>query len=192
VELDLGLKTGDDMQIPGEEECLALLEKYKTPHHIILHCKKVWEVGKLLGEGLLKRSHHVDLDLIRASCLLHDIGKYPCIVDGTRYHDIRGEQILSHEGYGAVARVVGQHVVLRTELDAPIAEEHVLFYSDKRVVHDGLVSLDKRFEYLQETYGKTPGAIERLLLMKADTMRLEKRIFLLLDFEPQDVCHLLV
>lgn len=180
------------MEIPGEEECLALLEKYKTPHHIILHSKKVWEVGKLLGEGLRKRSHHVDLGLIRASCLLHDIGKFPCILDGTKYHDVRGEQILSDEGHEVVARVVGQHVVLKTEPDAPIAEEHVLFYSDKRVVHDELVSLDERFEYLQETYGKTPGAIERLLIMKADTMKLEKRIFLLLDFEPQDVCHLLV
>ena len=76
------------MEIPGEEECYALLEKYETPHHIILHSKKVWEVGRLLGEGLLRKSHSVDMDLIRASCLLHDIGKYPCIRDGEKYHDI--------------------------------------------------------------------------------------------------------
>ena len=179
------------MEIPGEEECYALLEKYETPHHIILHSKKVWEVGRLLGEGLLRKSHSVDMDLIRASCLLHDIGKYPCIRDGEKYHDIRGEQILISEGYEVVARIVVQHVVLRTGPEAPVAEEHVLFYSDKRVVHDELVTLEDRFKYLQETYGKTPYAVERLQVMKQDTMKLEQKIFLLLDFGPKDVFSLL-
>lgn len=179
------------MSVPGEEECLALLEKYETPNHIVLHSKKVWEVGRLLGEGLLRRSHPVDMDLIRASCLLHDIGKYPCILEGEKFHDIRGEQILISEGHESVARIVVQHVVLRTQVDAPISEEHVLFYSDKRVVHDELVSLEDRFVYLQETYGKSSAAIERLLVMKQDTMRLERKIFLLLDFEPADVLGLL-
>lgn len=179
------------MVVPGEEECLDLLEKYEAPHHIVLHSKKVWEVGKLLGEALIRRSHPVDLDLLRASCLLHDIGKYPCIRDGEKFHDIRGEQILISEGYDSVARIVVQHVILRTAADASIAEEHVVFYADKRVNHDELVSLDDRFLYLQQTYGKTPKAVERLLVMKEDTVRLEKRIFLLLDFEPKDVFSLL-
>jgi hypothetical protein len=179
------------MGIPGEEECLALLHKYKTPQHIIFHSQKVWEVGRLLGEALLRRNHNLDMDLLRASCLLHDIGKYPCILSGERFHDILGEKMLISEGYESVARIVVQHVVLRTGAEAPVAEEHVLFYSDKRVVHDELVSLEDRFAYLKETYGKTPAAIDRLAIMKEDTLKLEKKIFLLLDFEPADVFYLL-
>ncbi len=57
------------------------------------------------------RNHLVDMDLLCASCLLHDIGKYPCILDGTGYHDVRGEKILEQEGYSDVARIVVQHVV---------------------------------------------------------------------------------
>jgi len=59
------------------------------------------------------------------------------------------------------------------------------------VVHDELVTLEDRFVYLEETYGKTPSAVQRLLAMKEDTIRLERNIFLLLDFEPADVFDLL-
>jgi uncharacterized protein len=177
--------------IPDEKECYALLQKHGTPEHIIAHSQKVWELGRLLGENLVKHDHTVDLDLLCASCLLHDIGKYPCILDGAGYHDVRGEMILEQEGFPEVARIVVQHVVLRGPKDAPIREEHILFYSDKRVVHDELVSLDDRFVYLEQTYGKSPLAIERLMHMKEETIRLEKEIFLLLDFGPADVFHLL-
>ncbi len=179
------------MRTPSEQECLALLEKYRTPDHIILHSRKVWEVGRLVGEGLLRRNHPVDLSLIRASCLLHDIGKYPCILDGTRYHDIRGEQILEAEGLSAIGAIVVQHVILRSEIDGPVKEEHIVHYADKRVVHDEVVSLEERFLYLNETYGKSPKAVEGLMLMKQETQRLEEAIFILLDFDPADVIALL-
>jgi len=177
--------------IPGEESCIALLERYKTPEHIILHSKKVWEVGRLLGLELIKKNLSVDMDLVRASCLLHDVGKYPCILDGTKYHDVRGEQILEQEGFPIVARIVVQHVILRSSLDDPIAEEHVLFYADKRVAHDVVVSLEERFEYLESTYGKTPQAIEGLRKMKEDTRKIEEKIFLQLDFEPDELPKIL-
>ena len=186
-----GLYKEETMRTPNEQECLALLEKYRTPDHIILHSRKVWEVGKIVGEGLLRRNHPVDLSLLRASCLLHDIGKYPCILDGTRYHDIRGEQILEAEGLSAIGAIVVQHVILRSEIDGPVKEEHIVYYADKRVVHDEVVSLEERFLYLNQTYGKNPKAVEGLMLMKQETQRLEEAIFILLDFDPEDVTTLL-
>jgi hypothetical protein len=173
--------------IPGERDCLILLEKYKTPNHIILHSKKVWDVGRLVGEGLLRQNHALDMALLRASCLFHDIGKYPCLVDGEGYHDLRGEQILVEEGLPSVARIVVQHVVLRGSRDAPVGEEHILFYADKRVVHDEIVNLDDRFVYLYQTYGRNPEAVKKLHVMKEETIRLEEKIFMLLDFLPLDV-----
>ncbi len=181
----------NSVRIPSKESCMALLKRYDTPEHIIQHSERVWEVGRLLGLELIKRNLTIDMDLIRASCLLHDVGKYPCILDGSGFHDIRGEQILEIEGFPNVARIVVQHVILRSSLDDPIAEEHVLFYADKRVVHDVVVSLEERFEYLVNTYGKTPQAIEGLCLMKENTFKLEKRLFLHLDFKPDDLNGLL-
>jgi uncharacterized protein len=177
--------------IPSEGVCFGLLEKYQTPHHIVLHSQKVWEVAKVVAEGLLLKDIPLDMPLVLASSLLHDIGKYPCILDGQGYHDARGEQILQQEGFPEVARIVGQHVILKGDPADGLHEEHVVFYADKRVVHDRLVSLDERFVYLQETYGRTSDAVERLMAMKRETARLEKTIFLHLDFGPGDVRGLL-
>lgn len=179
------------MSIPDEKACLALLRKLATPEHIIDHSLQVWRVGKLLGEGLIRSGQDVDLDLLRASCLLHDIAKYPCIVSGKGYHDRVGQEMLNQEGLPSVARIIVQHVVLRNDTGEAIKEEHLLNYSDKRVIHDRIVSLDERFQYLEETYGKFPQAKEALEALRNSTRRLEQRIFALLDFEPEDMSELI-
>jgi len=125
--------------------------------------------------------------LLRASCLLHDIGKYPCILEGTKAHDVRGEQILLEEGFPQVAGIIVQHVILRSPKDAPVGEEHVLYYSDKRVVHDQIVSVEDRFVYLLETYARTPEAERGILWMKEETLRIERAIFSSLHFSPADL-----
>lgn len=176
-----------NLKIPCELECLSLLEKYKTPDHIVAHSKAVWAVGNILADALIRNDYELDWSLVRASCLLHDIGKYPCIVEGKGYHDVMGEQILEKEGFPNVGRIVVQHVVLRAPKDSPIREEHVVFYADKRVVHDRIVSLEDRFVYLEETYGRNAAALGWLLEMKKQTMRLEGEIFNLLDFSPHEL-----
>jgi uncharacterized protein len=177
--------------MPGEEWCLGLLKRFDTPGHIIAHSKKVWDVGRFLGEALLRNKLPLDMELLRASCLLHDVGKYPCILDGTRCHDIRGEQILEAEGYPAVARVVVQHVILRSDVSDGIKEEHVVYYADKRVVHDYIVSVEERFEYLEKTYGGSREALQGLQWMKERTLRLEENLFRHLDFGPADLAELM-
>jgi hypothetical protein len=176
--------------IPGEEWCLRLLRRFDTPDHIILHSKKVWDVGRFLGEALLRNKQPLDMDLLRASCLLHDVGKYPCILDGTRCHDVRGEQILEGEGYPAVARVVVQHVILRSDIEDGIKEEHVVYYADKRVVNYDIVGVEERFEYLEKTYGSSKEALQGLQWMKERTLRLEESLFRHLDFGPEDIAGL--
>lgn len=179
------------ISVPDEAGCLALLEKYHTPEHIVLHSKAVWEVGKVVGEGLVHKNHPIDMGLLRAACLLHDIAKYVCILEKSRYHDIRGGEILTEERLPAVAAIVVQHVILQDQNENSIKEEHVVFYADKRVVHDKVVTLEERFQYLVDTYARRPEAIEYLSEMKEKTMRLEQRIFRLLDFEPEDVVTLI-
>jgi uncharacterized protein len=181
-----------EISVPDEAGCLALLRKYNTPEHIISHSRMVWAVGKLLADGLLKKGFLIDLKLLRASCLLHDIAKYPCIVDKSGWHDEKGEEMLRKEGLPLVGSIVLQHVLLRGDSNDDIGEPHLLNYSDKRVVHDRVTSLDERFTYLAQTYGKTPRALERLEVMKKATFRLERRIFRHLDFLPEDVPDLIV
>jgi len=178
------------LTIPDEKTCYDLLQKYCTPNHIVRHSEKVLQVGAVLGEGLLRGCYHVDMDLIKASCLLHDIGKYLCIAEGGGYHDVRGEEILDREGFQSVGHIIVQHVVMRTAKNRPVAEEHVVYYADKRVVHDEVVSLTERFLYLQRTYGKDSTELTFLASMEEEARRVEREIFLLLDFSPDDISEL--
>jgi len=170
---------------------MALLEKFNTPEHIVLHSFKVWEVARVVAEGLLRNDHLLRMELLRASCLLHDIAKYPCIVERRGYHDVVGGEMLVDAGLPEIARIVDQHVILRSHAEDMVREEHVLFYADKRVVHDRLVTLDERFEYLANTYGKTQALLDRLNEMRENTFQLERRIFRLLDFDPEDLAELI-
>ena len=177
--------------IPDETACLALLNKYHCPEHIIEHSKAVWSVARIVGEGLLRRDHPINMALLNASCLLHDIAKYPCLVEKKGWHDVVGAEMLKEEGLPAIAAIVAQHVRLTDRGDSDIREEHVLFYADKRVVHDKVVTLRERFRYLAETYGRTQELIDKLKIMEDRTIHLEQRIFALLDFSPDDVAALL-
>ncbi len=172
------------MTIPDEHTCMALVRKYETPDHIVRHSLQVWLVARVIGSAMIRRHHPMDMDLLKAACLLHDIGKYPCILEGNRYHDIKGQEMLEYEGYPEVGSIIARHVNLREKDGEPIGEAHVLFYADKRVNHDEIVSLEERFDYLFRTYAKSPQTTAGIGKMKADTMRLEERIFRLLDFDP--------
>ncbi|MGC8658108.1 MAG: HD domain-containing protein [Desulfomonilaceae bacterium] len=178
--------------VPEEAECLVLLKKYETPEHIIRHCQKVWEVGQFLGINLINDGCKLDIPLLRASCLLHDIGKYLSIVSGSKRHDILGKEILVKEGFPEVGNIVAQHVVLNGSEKRPVAEEHVVFYADKRVLHDRIVSLESRFIYLNETYGKTQEAMDHLSFMKQETVEIEEAIFEMLNFGPDEISKLTV
>ncbi len=169
---------------------MALLRKYDTPEHIVRHSIRVWQVGRILGAGLIRNKCSVDLNLLRAACLLHDIAKYPCIVSKKWGHDEEGRRMVREEGFPDVARVISQHVILRDDPALGLGEAHVLFYSDKRVVHDQIVTLEERFRYLLDTYGRNETAQQKLYQVKRSTCELETAIFRGLDFSPDDVVEL--
>ena len=179
------------MTIPDEKTCLDMLRRENTPEHIIAHSIQVWRVAKVIGEALILKGVSLNIDLLRAACLLHDIAKFPCIQSGQGYHDAVGQKMMDKEGLPDIGRIVAQHVLLRNDNGESISEEHVVNYSDKRVVHDKIVDLDERFAYLNETYGKHPEASKYLEKMKDKTKNVEDRIFQLLSFQPQDVAGII-
>jgi hypothetical protein len=179
------------VDIPDDAGCLEILRRHDTPDHIVAHSRKVWEVARVLGDGLERNRRPLDMQLLRAACLLHDVAKYVCIREGKGFHDKRGGEILECEGLPSVARIIVQHVFLHGNEDDPIGEQHVLYYADKRVVHDRVATIDERFDYLCRTYGKGLDNLDAFEAMKTRTVRLERRIFSLLDFGPDDVVRLI-
>lgn len=153
----------EDMpKTPSRKECLNLLKKYEVPQNVIAHCAKVSEVAEFLAEKMKARGVSVNIPLVRASALLHDIDKIRTI-SGEAKHGAESREILEKEGYPEAAKIAEKHTI-QTILTAgalSALEEKIVFYADKRVMHDQIVSLEARFEYLRKAYPQHLDSIRR-------------------------------
>jgi uncharacterized protein len=133
------------MHIPSWQEIRRLHEKHApTPEAldlVLTHCEIVWAVAEQLLDGL-------DADLVRAGCLLHDIGVYRLGHDDPYLrHGVLGHELLAEEGLPTeLRRFCSHHMgvglsrddVRRQGLPIPpadylaeSAEERLVMYADK-------------------------------------------------------------
>ena len=144
------------MRIPDPAEIRALHEKYApTTEAFALvhsHCEIVWGIAEQLLAA--PRLAHLDAELVRAGCLLHDIGVYRLYgedgrLDHRNYirHGLLGHEILEAEGFPeAVRRFCSHHTgvgltrhdIVSQALPLPPAdyvavteEERLVMYADK-------------------------------------------------------------
>ncbi len=172
---------------PSREDCLRLIKECGMLEHIIDHSLAVAKVALYLSEELNKKGQRIDLCLVEAAALLHDLTKTECLKT-KEDHALTGSKLLREIGFERVGEVVGEHVHLSKEMNPSIvSEEEVVNYSDKRVKHSRIVSLMERFEDLGERYGKNPRAIDRLEDLKKATLEIEKKIFSILGKAPCDI-----
>lgn len=130
----------------------------------------------------------MDIDLIRAGALLHDVAKMKALRHGGDHAEM-GARLLEAMGYDKIGEVIRQHVFLRPALEnlKGLNEELVVNYADKRVMHTRIVSLEERFSDLVERYGKDRRAKERINELYLQTRLMEQRIFEKLDIGPEDI-----
>jgi uncharacterized protein len=170
--------------IPSRDTCLDLMHQMHMPPHIQRHCRAVAQVALFLARILNGNSVRLDLSLVEAAALLHDIAKERSLVTGES-HDLLGETMLIELGYPSVATIVGDHVSLTAlDLDGPITESLIVNYADKRVKHDHIVTVADRFNDLMDRYARTSEfklfMLEKLHLYLA----LEQKIFNHLSIGP--------
>ena len=112
----------------------------------ILHA----EAGSLI-QDLLGVLQSLSLDL--AAALLHDITKTRSLETNER-HDLSGGELLREMGFTSIAEIVEQHVVLQNlNPQGRLEEREIIYYADKRVMHDKIVSIDERVHDLLQRYG---------------------------------------
>ncbi|MCD6320212.1 MAG: HDIG domain-containing protein [Candidatus Desulfofervidaceae bacterium] len=170
------------LNIPAPEVCLALLKEYGAYPNIIAHCKQVAQVALFLSEALSHQGLSLNIPLLTAGALLHDIAKAYSIEHPEVNHAEKGAEWLIELGYPEVAEIVRFHVNLSGELK--IDEKSIVNYADKRVKHDTIVSLEERFKDLLARYGKTEARGKRIRRLYERTKRLETLIFAPLPFSP--------
>ncbi len=143
------------MRIPPDKEIRALHEKHAPTREafdlVYTHCEIVCGIAEQL---LARTDIGLDVDLVRAGSLLHDIGVYRLYdndgkLDQARYvrHGILGYELLLQEGFPeAICRFCSHHTgmgisqddVRKQGLPLPLAdysaesaEEELIMYADK-------------------------------------------------------------
>ncbi len=179
------------MQIPTQEQCYQLMCDMKMMDHIVVHSMQVCRVATFLADHLNPRQNRLNHNLIRAAALLHDITKTRSFKTREN-HALTGGQFLAEQGYPHVGELVRQHVRLDEYPDPLVlGEAEIINYADKRVLHDQVVSLDKRLDYILEKYGQQPEQQDRIRWLWEKTLELEAKIFDDLSFDPEDLNRLL-
>jgi putative nucleotidyltransferase with HDIG domain len=137
------------------------MDEYAMFDNIRAHSLMVARVAYILLQRLAdspKASSTVPSEnLVLAGALLHDIAKTPCLENGCD-HARQGRDICLELGYPEVAEVVREHVILTefsiTRYDnGNFLAKELVYYADKRVRHDEIVSLEERLDYILEHYG---------------------------------------
>jgi uncharacterized protein len=135
--------------LPDDRQIRALHERFAPgPLELDLvhtHCRIVWRIAEQI---LAARPGACDIALVRAGCLLHDIGVYR-LADGDSYlrHGLLGHDLLRELGFPeTLGRFCSHHTgvgitrddVRRQSLPLPpgdylaeTPEEHLVMYADK-------------------------------------------------------------
>jgi uncharacterized protein len=162
-------------RIPTVDECYRLIRKYNMLPNIIEHSRQVMLVSLAMVDKL-KDGAVINRDIVIAAALLHDITKTRSL-ETKEPHDLSGGILLRELGFDKIASIVEEHVVLKNfEPDGPLEEKEIVYYADKRVMHDQVVSSKDRVADLLERYGKTPEIKEMIIKNSGMLMEIEKKI----------------
>ena len=185
--------------IPSRKTCLELIDSYGMLDNIRQHSFVVARVAETILQNLnLSFDKDIlppDRDLVLAGALLHDIAKTKCL-DGSCRHAEEGEQICIDHGFPDVGTIVGEHVILNSftpenYLRGYFGAREIVYYSDKRVTHTTIVSLEDRLTYIVDRYGDGSSYIEdRIRENFHHCLHLEKYLFSFLPFAPEDLASL--
>lgn len=204
------------MNLPTREECFEMLKQWHVPGHVMKHISKVNKIAVFLAEKFKEKGYDVNVDLIDRASLLHDLlrvcdfksiepskfeqeitdedrKKWKEIKDkyGDMHHADAGYEILK-EMYPEVANLVKKHryrLILDGDNRPKTLNEKIIYYSDKRVMHDKIVSLKERAE---DGHKRNPHLHQNHETEKADALvrKLEQEMFSKLDIEPEDLLKL--
>lgn len=167
--------TVNNNDYPSIEEAYRILKSQDILDNVLAHCEKVMKVTHVICCNL-NQSLNINQNLAEVSALLHDVTKSRSIKT-REAHAETGSDLLLSLGYPRVADIILKHVFLdKFDPDKPLTEAEIVHYSDKRVKHHEVVTLDKRIEDLLHRYGQKTKSREIILSNIAFMQQLEKKV----------------
>lgn len=170
------------MKIPTRQECINLLDEFNVPEHIKKHSFAVNKIAVFLAEKLKRAGEDVNIELVDAASLLHDIDKIKTIKDKYGHGDV-AEEWLSERGHSRVGEVVRKHTLHHlTESRNNSWEDKIVQYADQRCNDDKIVSLKERHDYVITQYNSYFKEEYRKKILD-----IEKEIFSRISIKPEEL-----
>jgi molybdenum cofactor cytidylyltransferase len=158
------------------EEALFLLAAAGTPANIVRHCRAAAAVGEALAEALKPCLPALDVALVRAGGLLHDMARV------LPRHALLAQEVLANLGLPRLGAVVGEHMVIKADRPgAPeVAEAELVYLADKMVADGELVDLDERQARALRKMRPAPEAARRIADRINDAQAISSKVGALL------------
>lgn len=138
---------------PEAEECEAILEGHAVVEPVRRHCRAVADFAVTAAERLRCAGVALDLDLVRAGALLHDLAK------GQARHAEVGAAAVRELGFPEVAEVVARHMRIDFADGDRIDEAAIVHLADKCVAGERRVTLAERFAAAEGKFHDDPAAL---------------------------------
>ncbi|MDD5171379.1 MAG: HDIG domain-containing protein, partial [Syntrophales bacterium] len=162
-------------RIPSRRECHELMARYAMRSNIVEHSIQVMRVSLAIMDNL-KNGVTINRDMVIAAALLHDITKTRSI-ETKEQHDASGGELLREIGCMHIAEIVEQYVIFKNfSKHGRLEEREILYYADKRVMHDRIVTIDERVYDLVQRYGSTEDIRNMILNNKSLVLAIESKI----------------
>jgi CTP:molybdopterin cytidylyltransferase MocA len=159
------------MEIPTPEECRALMEHVLHVNDgIIRHGRAVAQVATRLGEELKRAGCSLDIPLLEAAALLHDLAK------GGPDHARSGARLLGEMGFGAVAGPVSTHMDITMTEGETINAGELIFLADKMVQGERRLSPAERFRAKMERYTGDTVILEIITGRLKSALTIQRRV----------------
>ena len=167
------------------------MDKHGMLENIRVHSFVVAGIAHLISKGLKEAGIQVSVKKAVTGALMHDIGKTLSLSIGGDHSEI-GRRICLENGFDEIADIVGEHVRLNGyHLNGDYSEKEVVYYADKRVNHDRIVSLQERLAYILERYGQNKENLHHLIKKNFELCaRIEKKLFRWLMFSPESLAEI--
>ncbi|NSW51489.1 MAG: HDIG domain-containing protein [Anaerolineae bacterium] len=171
---------------PSIETCLVWLVQSGVSQGVLQHVMMVAAVAYWIALRFCRSGTKVDPILIHRGALLHDIDiLHPA--SSREAHGKVGAAILIEKGYPAIAEIIRRHVPPSTwsqELAPQTWAQKIVFYADKLVNHQRLVTLEERMRGLMERY---PANREFLIESTPQIEVVQKEILAVLGMNSDDL-----
>ena len=160
-------------ELPSRKQAIELLQKYNCPPKIINHCEEVAKLAVEIARKLEEKGVKVDLKLVEAGALLHDLGRTKShavdhgvvgaeIAESENLPETLVKIIKRHVGAGITSQEATQFGWPKDVYEPVTLEEKIVSYADKLIDGSKRVPIDVEIERLQVEHKEAAERVRKL------------------------------